>query len=99
MRNSNRSFLMETTLWLLVLVLAMLIAGCSLQGQKYPVEINGKVCYDEWWSMRCMWVSSGVEAYTRTDNYTSGANINESNSDANSIAAAGSVVVKGAAGI
>lgn len=69
------------------------VSGCSWQGQKYPVvQADGKVAYDEWWSMRFLWMSGGIESSTETNNYKSGAKIQTSRSDPNSIKAAGAAV-------
>lgn len=65
----------------------LFLCSCSWQGQKYPVALDteGKMHYDEWWSMRFLWVSSGIETHTQTDHYITGSNIKSSMSDANSV--------------
>lgn len=72
--------------WLLVL--SLLITGCSWQGQKHQ-EFDGKdiTINSEWWSMRFLWMSGGIESQTETPYYKSGANIKTSVSDANSVKA------------
>jgi hypothetical protein len=67
------------------------LSGCAWQGQRHQiVDPNNMVRLNsEWWSMRCLWMSSGIECYTATPYYTSGASVQRSVSDANSIAAAG----------
>lgn len=39
----------------------------------------------EWWSMRLLWVSNGVESYTRTDFWETGFRAAESKSDPNAV--------------
>jgi hypothetical protein len=74
------------------------MAGCSWQGQKHierdPVTQN--ITLDnEWWSMRFCWISSGVEAYTKTPYYESGALVRQSKSEPNSV----NTLAVGAAGL
>ncbi len=68
-----------------VLTIGYICSGCSWQGQK--AYHDGKVI-SEWWSMRCLWVSNGIEAYTQTPYYTSGAAVTKSANDPNSVTAA-----------
>jgi len=71
--------------------IAILLCGCSWQGQRHTVDPNGVVC-SEWWSMRALWMSNGIECYTQTPYYTSGATVKESLTDANAIEAAGTAI-------
>jgi hypothetical protein len=71
--------------------IAILLCGCSWQGQRHTVDPNGVVC-SEWWSMRALWMSNGVECYTETDYYKTGSNITNSQTDPNAIEAAGTAI-------
>ena len=75
----------------LSIILLLLFAGCSWQGQRHQeFDKQGNMTLNsEWWSMRACWASSGIEANTKTKYYTSGAKVNESMSDPNSIEVVG----------
>lgn len=85
----------------LFMALIFSLSGCSWQGQRHQVvDPNGMITTNsEWWSMRCLWMSNGVECYTKTPYYTSGASVDNSASDANSVGAVAEGVVSGIAGI
>ena len=68
-------------------LLLVLLAGCSLQGQRHYAKDGTPL--SEWWSMRFCWMSAGIEAYTKTPYYESGALMASSRSDPNSIKATG----------
>lgn len=74
----------------LILILSILCSSCSWQGQRH-VQTDPNVV-SEYWSMRFLWMSGGIELYTKTPYYTSGANIEESKTDPNAIEAAGIAV-------
>jgi hypothetical protein len=75
------------------------------QGKDVVLPANMPLCYkpdawvkvvtSEWWSMRFLWVSNGIECYTKTPYYTSGASIDQSMTDANSVKAATEGTVRG----
>jgi hypothetical protein len=71
----------------IVLMLAI-CSGCSWQGHQHYE--NG-VIKAKAWSMRCLWVSSGIEMYDETAYWKTGYIIESSKSDANSIKATGDV--------
>lgn len=81
---------------IIVLFLIWFFMGCSLQGQKYQTFADGQmVSNDEWWSMRFLWMSNGIEAYTKTANYETGFDVVESKTDANSVGAVAEGIVRG----
>jgi hypothetical protein len=77
----------------IALILAICLCGCSWQGQK---AYHDEKLVSEWWSMRFCWMSSGIESYTETPYYRSGATMAASQSDPNAIEAAGQAVGAGA---
>ena len=76
---------------IMLIVALLLVSGCAWQGQRYT---DGDVT-DEWWSMRFCWMSGGVEAYTKSDHYESGAKMAESKSDPNAIGSVVDGVIEG----
>jgi hypothetical protein len=66
----------------LSLFLIILLIGCSWQGQR---QYSGGEVVAEWWSMRFCWVSGGVEAYSKTPYWETGAGIKTSKSDPNTV--------------
>jgi hypothetical protein len=77
--------------------IAILLCGCTWQGQRHHIADERKMVEltSEWWSMRLMWMSNGIECYTSTPYYTSGANIEESKTDPNAVEAVVEGVVEG----
>lgn len=69
--------------------------GCAWQGQKHITRdpVSGIITLDaEWWSMRFLTWSKGVELYDKTDFWEAGAKIVESRSDSKAIKATGEAV-------
>jgi len=73
------------------------LSGCAWQGQKHQAfDHSGKITLNsEWWSMRFLWMSNGIECYTQTPYYTSGAMIERSQTDPNAVKAIVEGVVNG----
>lgn len=80
---------MRTAQWaILWLLAAYALSGCSWQGQRHTAQAaDGSRTVSEWWSMRCLWVSSGVEAHVKSPYYEAGAQIEQSKTDAKALEA------------
>lgn len=79
--------------WMLAFTILMILlfaTACSWQGQRHPVILpDNTVAMAEWWSMRLCWMSNGIEAFSRTPYWETGFKAGQSQSDPNSITAAG----------
>lgn len=74
--------------FIILIALLAILSGCSWQGQRHQeFQQNQLVVNSEWWSMRFLWVSSGVEAYTKTPFFETGSSLEQSQSDKEAIEA------------
>ena len=93
--------MISLVLWGLLIWVVVCIVGCSWQGQKHQTFDNtgAKTQSDEFWSMRFLWMSGGVEAYNSTPYWTTGFTAVSSKSDPDSTEAIVQGVVEGAKGL
>ena len=82
--------------WARLIMWGLGIGGCSWQGQRHIQDPNG--VRSEWWSMRFLWMSNGIECLTETPYYKSGANIEQSRTDPNATEAVVRGVISASAG-
>jgi len=85
-KESKKSLFVYLGMAIWCAITIFLLCGCSWQGQK---AYQDEKLVSEWWSMRFCWMSNGIESYTETPYYRSGASIKASQSDPNSIKATG----------
>jgi hypothetical protein len=82
--------------WMFVVIFTMSLVGCNWCGQKHQRFTDDKLTQnDEFWSMRFLWMSNGIEAYNETLYWKTGFKAETTKTDPNAVKAATEGAVEG----
>jgi hypothetical protein len=83
---------------IIIIGVSVACSGCAWQGQKDQTFVNNQMTHNaEFWSMRFVWMSSGVEVWDNSPYWQVGGVLAESKTDPNTAKAIVEGAVKGAA--